>query len=146
MFAILRDKDRHYKFCYACALAGYSLIAFTYLFRAQLDSLPTVFDFSLGIMPNLAGSFATPFMILAIVAERFKNDRLMHEWKLFAWINLGVFTGALLFEYFHLWFNLGGFHGADVLASAAGAILSLLLFHYSDRSLSPEYLRSPSGP
>jgi hypothetical protein len=104
------------------------------LFRARLSGWSEGLDFSLGIMPNLAGSFATPFMLLMLLSNQPDQGRIMHNRTLFIGIDLFTLTGALLFEYLHLRLGLGGFHLPDILASVAGFILAVLMFLLSNRN------------
>lgn len=115
---------------YLFACIGFSLIGVTYLLRELFSGREEVLAIILGIMPSLAGSFATPFILLVLVAIQTKNQAFLMNTQIFLLINLFVFSMCVLIEFLHLWLNLGGFHWNDIGASIAGMFMALLSFQF----------------
>jgi hypothetical protein len=118
-----------YRRFYLFACFGFVLIGLTYLFREMLLQTTEGLAVILGIMPSLAGSFATPYLLLILVALQRSNQVVLRNSKLFYLINLFVLGMCILIEFLHLWLNLGGFHWNDIVASLVGILVALLAFH-----------------
>ena len=114
---------------YLFACLGFSLIGLTYLARGILSHGDEVLAVLLGIMPSLAGSFATPYLLLILVALQISNQALLRNSKVFYLTNLLVLGMCVLIEFLHLWLDLGGFHLNDIVASLVGMIVAVLAFH-----------------
>jgi putative flippase GtrA len=126
-FDNLKQKSQ-YRYFYTFACVGFGLIGLTYLFRENLLQKNEFLDNLLGVMPNLAGSFATPYLLLFLFAAYRKNSDLLGRGRIFIFINLFTFATCILIEYLHLWLNIGGFHQEDLIASFIGMVISLLSF------------------
>jgi hypothetical protein len=126
-FDKLKQQNKFWYF-YTYACIGFGLIGLTYLFREILIQRNSFLDLLLGVMPNLAGSFATPFILLFLFAAHKRNSEILGQGKIFILINLFTFVTCILIEYFHLWLNLGGFHQEDLIASFIGMVFSIISF------------------
>jgi hypothetical protein len=126
-FDKLKQKKQFWYF-YTFACVGFGLIGLTYLFRENLTQKNEFIDTLLGVMPNLAGSFATPFILFFLFAAHKRNSEILGQGKIFILINLFTFVTCILIEYLHLWLNLGGFHQEDLIASFIGMVFSIISF------------------
>jgi len=117
-----------YRRYYIYACFGFALIGLTYLSRPLLSYRDETLSLALGIMPSLAGSFATPYIFLIWMAIRRGNKSLIGNGLVFSLINLFVLGICMLIEFLHQWLDLGGFHWNDILASVAGVLMALLSF------------------
>lgn len=123
------QQSLEYRRFYLFACIGFVFIGLTYLFREVLFHTNEGLTVISGIMPNLAGSFVTPFVLLIRVALQRSNQALLRNSKVFYLINLFVLGMCVLIEFLHLWLNLGGFHWNDIVASLVGMFVALLAFH-----------------
>ena len=130
-----------YRYFYTFACVGFGLIGLTYLFRETLLQKNEFIDTLFGVMPNLAGSFATSYILLFLFAAYKRNSEILGQGKIFILINIFTFAICILIEYLHIWLNLGVFHQGDLIASFIGMIISLLSFFSINKLQSLIYIK-----
>ena len=103
------QQSLEYRRFYLFACIGFVFIGLTNLFGEVLFHTNEGLTVISGITPNLAGSFATSFVLLIRVALQRSYQALLRNSQVFCLINLFVLGMCVLIEFLHLWLNLGGF-------------------------------------
>jgi len=121
--------NRYYQRFYYYALAGFAALSLGYLLREQISSANALVIGLLGILPNLTGSFATPFLLAYLLVWGYPALKALDRFWVFGLINLFTFAACLFIEYLHVAFQSGTWDNNDIAASAVGGLVSLVLFY-----------------
>ena len=95
---------------------------------------PTYMTNESRFMPNLGGSFGTPFFIALGLSEWKKRPELLQSWPVFGVVNAFVMATCVLIEYAHQILGLGAFHAHDVAASLVGMAAALIAYTVLQRA------------
>ena len=118
---------------YQYAVFGFIALSLGYLLREQISPKNALVSLLLGSFPNLTGSFATPFILTFLIAQKYPSWNGMSSLSVFGLINLFTFAVCVLIEYLHVLFQLGRWDANDIAASIIGGLLSMVLFMLTRR-------------
>ena len=82
----------------------------------------------LGMVPNLAGAVAVPFLLTGLWASRHPDATLRHARRYFARHNLLTLVGLVAWEFLQQYSRLLVFEPVDMAAALAGWAVAWLVF------------------
>ncbi len=129
---ITNPLHRHF---YLYGAIGFIALSLGYLLRSRIVIENDLAILFMGIFPNLFGSFATPFILSFLLAQRFPAWKRLEKIAFFGLVNLFTLAVSVLIEYLHVVFQQGAWDSNDIAASIIGGLLSMILYFITMRKL-----------
>lgn len=111
-------------------MAGLAALSTTHWIRGKDLDLSPVLAFVLGVMPNLAASFAMPLILASILPLPWQAPDSLKLRRTFLWTLAFTTSGLCGWEFFQMQSNRFVFDTSDLLATGIGSFLAYLAFRW----------------
>jgi len=112
----------------AMGMIGLALLNVTQWARVNISVSNSLFQFLLGIMPNVAAGYAMPLILASFVPKVVKNTNKGESRKVFSFVSTLTTLGLIVWEFIqidskNLYFDIN-----DIVATFIGVLLAFLVY------------------
>ena len=112
----------------AMGIIGLALLNVTQWARVNISVSNSLFQFLLGIMPNVAAGYAMPLILASFVPKVVKNTNKGESRKVFSFVSTLTTLGLIVWEFIqidskNLYFDIN-----DIVATFGGVSLAFLVY------------------
>ena len=112
----------------AMGMLGLALLSSTQWARENISSNSSLFQFFLGVSPNIAAGYAMPLIIASFLPKVVKNENKREARKLFLYVAAFTTFGLIVWEFIQVTSENLYFDTNDIIATFIGAFLAYISY------------------
>lgn len=112
----------------AMGMFGLALLSSTQWARENMSSTNTLFQFFLGVSPNIAAGYAMPLILASFVPKVVKNENKSEAHKIYLFVSTFTTLGLIVWEFIQVNSKNLYFDRNDIVATFIGTFLAYISY------------------
>lgn len=112
----------------AMGMIGLALLNVTQWARVNISISNSLFQFLLGVSPNVAAGYAMPLILASFVPKVVKNTNEGESRKVFSFVSIFTTLGLIIWEFIQIDSKDFYFDINDIVATFIGVLLAFLVY------------------